>query len=174
MGRARPSASSLGWRSGFSWEGASVGKAMACACESGAPVRIGDLGSAWFCPYFPGQVDDEKARLDPSFRATHAAVQACAGLSPATQSGWVQFYASWRELADRASPFFGACIEMDQVEKFARDLGGWQATMRTTRCDVPGPNPAPVDAPADFSAVKWVAAAAIVVAGVYAARLVLR
>ncbi len=122
---------------------------------------------------FPSDVDREKARLDPSFRTTDASVQACAAMSTATRSGWASFYASWRAFADRPTEFFSTAREWDETQKYASDLAGWQAAIKGERCSVVGPAVGG-DAGPDLSALKWVAAAAIVVSVVYGARLVLR
>jgi hypothetical protein len=146
---------------------------MACACVYGtnASVGIGDILPTFV---YPSDVDREKARLDPSFRATEETARACAQMTGAMRAGWDTFYAEWRGFADRATPLFGSANEWDLTQKFARDLAGWQESIRGVRCGVPGPNPLPVETTADTSWIKWAAAATIVVAGVYAARMVLR
>ncbi len=118
---------------------------------------------------WPSDVDREKARLDPSFRSTDAAVAACGGLSPAARAGWVAFYAGWRDFASRETPLFGASNEWEEAQRYGRDLAGWQETVRTARCEVPGPVPTVTDpdAPVDLSPLKWVAAAVVVAAAAY-------
>lgn len=152
---------------------------MACGCQSIARVGraelvTGGIGDVLPTIVWPSDVDREKSRLDPSFRSTDEAARACSGMSAATRAGWDAFYAEWRDFADRPTPLFGSANEWDLAQKYAADLAGWQDTIRRTNCQVPGPNPLPQTSTADTSWIKWAAAATIVVAGVYAARMVLR
>lgn len=152
-------------------DGAELGN-LAAVMRARASTRVGDVLPRIV---YPSDVDREKQRLHPLFLATDRAVAACSSLSAAERAGWQAFYVSWEGFRARETPLFGAANEWDLSQRFAIDLAGWQVTL-ATKCALAGPMVKPTDnpdAPTDLSALKWVAGAAIVVAGVYALKTIM-
>jgi hypothetical protein len=138
---------------------------MTCECQS-----MGAIGDVLPKVVWPGDVADYVARLDPQMRATHAAAASCAELPPATLKAWTDFFGSWGAFKKDATCFFGCANKFDTCAQFERDLVGWQELIGKS-CKLVGP---PVSAPPDDTAIKWMAAAVIVVAVVYAAGPIVR
>jgi hypothetical protein len=127
-----------------------------------------------------GAVNNERDRLDPLFRGTNVAAEACArssGLDASTIAGWRSFFLEWQRLHAQRYEWYspGMANEWDLTQQYAKDLEGWQSTL-AQKCSLGVPQVRPTDDPEkglDLSALKWVAGAAIVVAGVYALKTVL-
>lgn len=133
---------------------------MTCACNS-----MGAIGDVLPKVVWPGDVADYVARLDPQMRATDATATACAALGAPTLKAWGDFFASWGAFKKDSSCFFGCANKFDTCAQFERELAAWQELIGKS-CKLVGPA---VSAPPDDSAIKWIAAAVIVVAVVYAA-----
>lgn len=150
---------------------------MACGCgcaalDVGAKALIGSCGGAmgeaspatYGGAIYPSDVDDFVRRLDPQMKATHASVGSCASLDPGERAAWKDFFDGWIVFAKDASCFFGCGGKYSELQEYEKRLEAWQEILRA-KCKLAGPG---VTSAVDTSALKWVAAAVIVGALVYA------
>ena len=121
----------------------------------------------------PSQVEAYKARLDASYVPMNVAIVSCAALPQAEREGWAREFEVWRAFRVREVGWFGLSNEWDACEVFEARLKAWQEQVES-RCSLPVPKVKGPDTDTpDLSAVKWAAAAVIVVAVVYGVRSVL-
>lgn len=144
-----------------------------CGCASG----MGDLLPTIT---YPRDIDALKQRLDPDFRATHAVVFTCEGLSPLQRESWARFYATWRVYADTPTGeqlilgVFNSANVYNQGLEYEQRLKAWQGVIKGS-CNLASPEVDPgARGRSAESAIKWAAAAAIVVAVVYGVRTFVR
>ncbi len=116
---------------------------------------------------WPSDVRALKLRLDPSMRATDAAVATCTALEPGEKQAWQVFYLAWRVWFETPEPLLlGASPQWDNTKRIEAQLADWQAQLRQ-KCPIPGPI-VEDETKLDLSGLKWVAAAVIVAAAAYA------
>jgi len=134
---------------------------------------IGDLLPKFV---YPSDVEELKRQIDPSVLATDAAVAACPNLDPAERAAWKAFRGAWGLFRDQPTPWlFGSANLYDEGLLFQAQLAQWQAQLRA-KCSIPGPvvvDPHANDAE-QASVIKWVAAAVVTVAVVWAVRGVVK
>jgi hypothetical protein len=124
---------------------------------------------------WPSDTEREKVRLDGLMRTTDAVVQTCGALTADERMGWAQFFAGWREFAQKEVGIFSA-NECALTMQYGRDLAGWRATIQT-RCAVPGPDPtSPANRPPDEApaVVKWAVVGVVALSAALLVRSVLR
>ena len=115
---------------------------------------------------WPSDVDAQKRRLDPDFRATDRAVAACSELGAGQRAAWGDFYRAWSSFRDEETPVFGAANKMGEALAYEARLAAWQATLKSScALDAPHVTPATFDA----SWIKWGAIAVAVVGVAYLA-----
>ena len=133
---------------------------------------------AWIQFVTPTDVRALKQRLDPYVTALNAAVGQCAKIDPATRDAWGSFAKSWRTYFDAEDHFLSAGAEFNNGCEFQSAIAGWQRTIGTFACGLPGPSlPEPRPSGGDTattSTVRTVAIAAGVVAVAFAIRSVTR
>jgi hypothetical protein len=131
-----------------------------------------DEAGAWI---WPQTVRDSKTRIDAAMTATRADIAACAALAATDKSAFETFFTSWRDfycgdqLGTCSEPYvsvWGLGSQQDQCDSFQAQLTEWQKKLATTNC-LSGPAlPTPPTGP-DLSAVKWLAIALAIGAGLY-------
>jgi hypothetical protein len=133
---------------------------------------IGDLLPKFV---YPSTVAELKRQIDPSVRTTDAAVDACTKLEPGERVAWKAWVVAWNAyLHDDNSGWlgFGSSNRYDEGIVFKGQLAEWQEQLRV-KCTVPGPVVVADEKP-DFAAIKWAAAAVIVVGVVYGVRTIVK
>lgn len=159
----------------------SPGAALLVArARSGDPAAIkllaaggGQIGDVLPQVVYPSDVTKLKNRLNPAMVATNAGVEACKApaLSDGEREAWGVFYAAWREFYATDVPWlFGSANDFDLARGYELRLAGWQEELRK-KCDIPGPV-VERETPLDLSALKWVSAAVVAVAVVYAVKTI--
>lgn len=119
----------------------------------------------------PDTVNALRLRLNPEFWTTDAAVKACAALSAEERDAWARFLRSWQYQDD--PDWWNASSLFDQACGMSRELEGWRVSLQG-RCKQSGPLTVPGPSSEFPSAIKWGAAALIVVALVVGVRTVVR
>jgi hypothetical protein len=165
LGSARPCCAPCG-ASLFGCGGQGCARASSAAIGDVMPEALA-LTSAGFLPtvVWPSDVDALKRTLGPDFRATDAAVQACAALPAGVATAWGDEFRAWRAFEAESTPIFGAANKYDEARAFEARLSDWQAKIGTT-CPLHSPRVTPPTAP-DLSALKWLAVAVGVVGAAY-------
>ncbi len=116
---------------------------------------------------WPSDVTDLKRRIDPSMTATDIAVQRCSKLNDGERASWAAFFKAWVAFRDSDVPWFGSAAKYDEADAYRVQLGGWQELLGD-KCPIAGPRVGTEpESAAAASLIKWVAVAAIVVAGAY-------
>jgi hypothetical protein len=157
------------------------------ACCAGCDVGLGDcfgrpsMGNVYGdCDNFQAiltadQVVPFRTRIGAEFDRTNAAVLACGTLSPEERAAWNATYAGWRALAAQDVTWWNANSVARSMCAMGLALERERETLRA-KCVAVGPSIV-VNQPHDPSelpsVLKWVAGAAIVVAGVYALKTIL-
>lgn len=122
----------------------------------------------------PSDVRALKSRLDPFVVAVDAAVAQCPAIDAATRASWSAFVKSWRDYRDAEDHFLTAGAEFNTGCDFQTAIAGWQRTVGSFACGLPGPSlPEPKPPGSDTATTSTVRTVAIA-AGVIAAALTLR
>lgn len=116
------------------------------------------------------QVVPFRTRIGGEFDRTDAVVKLCAALSPEERAAWNATYAGWQALAAQDVSWLNANAIARSMCAMGAALEREREALRT-KCAAVGPSKVvnqPHEASELGSTLKWVAGAAIVVAGVYA------
>jgi len=129
---------------------------------------------AWIQFVTPSDVRALKTRLDPYVLALDAAVARCPKVDSATRDAWAAFSKSWRSYVDAEDHFLTAGAEFNAGCEYQTAIAGWQQTIGTIACGVPGPAlPTPKPSGSDSATTSTVRTVAIA-AGVVAVALTIR
>lgn len=117
-----------------------------------------------------GEADAFKARLDPLFDDTNAAVSACAAkLGGPEVESWLGFYGEWKTFAATPSSWWTANGDGRNACAHAAQLDAWRTKLKEAGCVIPGPetidphNRDPLEQIATL--LKWAAVGGIAVGG---------
>lgn len=122
---------------------------------------------------WPGDVENDKRRVNGLVFATGQAVDTCRGLTSAERAAWTAWRAGWEAFyAKPVALVLGLGNECALTLQYERDVMGWQEQIRG-RCDVPGPDPNKLGN-GNEAMVKWVVVGVVAVAVALTARTVLR
>lgn len=107
--------------------------------------------------WVPDSVEALKARYDPYFQATDAAVKACKGIPPLERQTWDLFMNGWNEFRIKPSSYGTAGPDAITACGMVRTLDGWRDQRLPQWCNVPGGEPKPQKTPVEelASLVKW-------------------
>jgi hypothetical protein len=119
----------------------------------------------------PADVEALERRIDVHMESTNDTVAHCAGLSTAEVENWHRFYAAWKKEIGTPVALFGTGKRWDTACAFSRELSGTRDKLKQ-QCALVGPEDLPQQKGLDLSALKWVAAAVIVVGVGYGIRSV--
>jgi hypothetical protein len=129
---------------------------------------------AWIQFVTPSDVRALKTRLDPFVVALDSAVVQCPKMDPATRDAWTAFRQSWRDYVAAEDHFLSAGAEFNAGCEYQTTIAGWQRTIGSLACGVPGPSlPEPRPSGGDSATTSTVRTVAIA-AGVIAVALTLR
>lgn len=129
---------------------------------------------AWIQFVTPSDVRALKVRLAPFVVALDAAVAQCPKVDPATRDAWGAFASSWRSYQSSEEHFLTAGAEFNTGCEYQSAIAGWQRTIGTFACGLPGPAlPEPKPSGGDTATTSTVRTVAIA-AGVIAVALTLR
>lgn len=122
---------------------------------------------------WPGDVANDRARVQGLMLATDEAISSCRNITNAERVAWAAFRSGWDAFyAKPLSWVLGAGNECALTMQYERDVMAWQAQIRG-RCDVPGPDPNATQGDGG-TLVKWVVVGVVAVAGALVVRTVLR
>lgn len=122
---------------------------------------------------WPGDVENDKRRVNGLVLATDEAIRMCRGLTSGERVAWQAWRAGWDSFYGKpVSLVLGLGNECALTLQYERDVMGWQEQIRG-RCDVPGPDPNKTQGNTD-TMVKWVVVGVVAVAVALTARTVLR
>ena len=94
---------------------------------------------AWIQFVTPSDVRALKGRLDPYVTALDAAVTQCPSVDQATRDAWTAFAKSWRSYVAAEDHFLTAGAEFNAGCEYQSAIAGWQRTIGTFACGLPGP-----------------------------------
>ncbi len=114
----------------------------------------------------PSDVRALKLRLDPYVTALDGAIGACPSVDPTTRSAWTAFATSWRTYFNSEEHWLSSASEFNTGCEYQSAIAGWQRTIGSLACGVPGPTiaePRPGSDTATATTVRTVAIAAGVI-----------
>lgn len=130
----------------------------------------------------PGDVDDFRNRLDVTITALDGAVQKCAGLDAPTRDAWSRFLGAWRAFKNEEASWLHALGQYETTEAYEQDAAKWQDLIAHASCALPSPRvqpgsnegAPPRDGESASSTFKWIAIAALAIAGAIGMKAVVR